>query len=264
MNAGNNLHKIADALGSDVGIYSISGFKVLSSGGKYWREWSAKSICFNFGDIYSYLKMKPGRKHQRLPYPHCYVEFDISSTGSRVGLLCHQKNPRYDINIAVFFLCGGVGFLGHALCENGTNNIVFTGIDRDQRKESVDNLKNSVFAALCGLDVLSCSNVKTIEHEPPVRLNKKRVKKGKLPLFSTHTLHFAPGSRSDSEEKFQLEGKRNPPRVHLRRGHIRTCSSGKVVWVQPCAVGNPAAGIVHKDYSIDPSGGEVDIEGDEE
>ncbi len=40
------------------------------------------------------------------------------------------------------------------------------------------------------------------------------------------------------------------PRLHLRRGHPRQYAPGKYCWVQPCVVGNKAAGMVHKDYAI--------------
>ena len=43
-------------------------------------------------------------------------------------------------------------------------------------------------------------------------------------------------------------GERNSPRVHARRGHIRRCKSGKIVYIKPQIVGEKRRGYVHKNY----------------
>lgn len=93
------------------------------------------------------------------------------------------------------------------------------------------------------LTAINCTNVRSERHEANARLQKKRAKKGKKPLFSYWTLQLEPtnGGRND------LGGTHASPRVHLRRGHPRRLASGKTVWVQPHVVGH-GPGIVHKDY----------------
>jgi hypothetical protein len=75
--------------------------------------------------------------------------------------------------------------------------------------------------------------------------NKRREAKGKPPLvYSWHTVIIEPpnGKRDTSG------GAHATPRQHERRGHWRTCSNGKRVWVRNCLVGDPARGFVSKDY----------------
>ena len=95
--------------------------------------------------------------------------------------------------------------------------------------------------------VLNCSNVIVIDSTENKLINRKRLKKGKLPLFTYKTLHIDTGERVENKGG---KGSHASPRVHLRRGHIRKITDGRTVWVQSCVVGNKKMGIVHKDYSV--------------
>lgn len=64
------------------------------------------------------------------------------------------------------------------------------------------------------------------------------------PLFSYWTLHL---THTDGTPR-PMGGTHNSPRVHLRRGHPRQYAPGRWTRVQPCAVGSPSRGMVHKDY----------------
>jgi hypothetical protein len=98
------------------------------------------------------------------------------------------------------------------------------------------------------LSALNCININRIEHKPSEKLQKARAKRGKQPLFSYWTLEIdLPKSRAAGED---YGGTHASPRVHLRRGHPRKYAPGKYCWVQPHVVGNKAAGMVHKDYSV--------------
>jgi hypothetical protein len=97
------------------------------------------------------------------------------------------------------------------------------------------------------LSALNCTNIKRVEHRPDAKLQKARAKRGKQPLFSYWTLELDL-SRAESSES--LGGTHASPRLHLRRGHPRQYAPGKFTWVQPCAVGNKKAGMVHKDYAV--------------
>jgi hypothetical protein len=68
----------------------------------------------------------------------------------------------------------------------------------------------------------------------PVALNKSRVKKGKLPIPTTHIVRIDPrvlgaGGGSGS-------GHHASPRPHYRRGHIRRLDEGRTTWVKACIV----------------------------
>ena len=58
-----------------------------------------------------------------------------------------------------------------------------------------------------------------------------------------------------------LEGTRHRPRLHMRRGHLRTQRHGrgrkktKVIWIQPCLVGHEEDGRIHHEYEVDEETG---------
>lgn len=96
------------------------------------------------------------------------------------------------------------------------------------------------------LAVLNCVNVKTETVEAPERLNKKRERNGKLPIYSYKTLVLRPPAARRADGG----GTHESPRVHLRRGHIKRRKTGNFWW-QPCVVGDPRRGVVMKDYRAD-------------
>lgn len=106
-----------------------------------------------------------------------------------------------------------------------------------------------IMAVRCFLSALHCTNVKRQEHTPDAALQRARSKRGKAPLFSYWTLQL----NGKSERGDDQGGTHASPRVHLRRGHPRQFAPGKWTWVQAHAVGNKAAGMVHKDYRAGPA-----------
>jgi len=70
----------------------------------------------------------------------------------------------------------------------------------------------------------------------PVALNKKRIKKGKLPIKEIHEIIIRVGSNV-----MRADGTSSEPgstkRMHWRRGHIRRLASGEITNVRPCLVG---------------------------
>jgi hypothetical protein len=82
---------------------------------------------------------------------------------------------------------------------------------------------------------------------PPERLNRKRLKRGKVPLFTYKVLTI--GKKKRKSQK--LGGTHASPRSHLRRGYYRTSRNGVRHWVQPCMVKGETDGFVHKDYKVE-------------
>lgn len=76
--------------------------------------------------------------------------------------------------------------------------------------------------------------------------NRKRMMKGKRPLFVWHTVTIGPRP----EPQGSKGGTHASPRLHERRGHWRNMPSGKRVWVRDCKVGDASRGVVFKDYKI--------------
>lgn len=96
------------------------------------------------------------------------------------------------------------------------------------------------------LQVLNCVNVSTKVIDAPKFLNKKRLAKGKLPIYEYKTLVLRP----NATQRLDGGGTHDSPRVHLRRGHIKHRKTGDFWW-QPCVVGDPKRGVVMKDYRAD-------------
>lgn len=95
---------------------------------------------------------------------------------------------------------------------------------------------------------ISCTNTRLVESHPSEKLNKKKIKSGKCPVFSYKTLVL---SMSSVDKNSNGNGSSHQsPRVHLRRGHIRRLNSGKMTWVQACVVGDKCRGVVMKDYQL--------------
>ena len=108
-----------------------------------------------------------------------------------------------------------------------------------------------MFNCICriqrAVEVFSCCNVTTIEHQPPKFINAKRISKGKVPFFSYRTLHIT-GDTADKSEP--SGGTHASPRLHLRRGHIRKLADGRRLWVRSTLVGDKSKGFVSKEYAV--------------
>jgi len=96
--------------------------------------------------------------------------------------------------------------------------------------------------------ILNCTNVDSNVTLPDAALNKKRIKNGKLPLFEYRTLTIR--HRNPTTGGVELEGDRNSPRLHLRRGHIRRHPTAGNIWVRNCVVGDQSIGVIKKDYKV--------------
>lgn len=102
--------------------------------------------------------------------------------------------------------------------------------------------------------LLNCKNVTTEQCIPSEKLNKKRIKNNKHPLFSYHLLVLKPTTQYEKSIPQHLWENR----VHLCRGHFKTYTEenklfGRLTgryWWQPQARGNKKLGVVMKDYVV--------------
>lgn len=78
-------------------------------------------------------------------------------------------------------------------------------------------------------------------------INRKRKAKGKPAIsFDWHTVEIGPKAVKNAPQG----GTHASPRLHDRRGHWRTCRTGRKAWVKPCKVGDASRGVVFKDYRV--------------
>lgn len=112
--------------------------------------------------------------------------------------------------------------------------------------------------AISALMLLNCKNVATEQVAPPIKLNKNRQRRGKLPIFDYHILKVIAGKGTSGGS---CQGDGTSPRVHLCRGHFKRYTDDKpllgkhtgLYWWQPHVRGSKEAGVVHKDYSVEVS-----------
>jgi hypothetical protein len=135
-----------------------------------------------------------------------------------------------------------------------TNNVEISPLETEYRDlfqaEVPDGMpdKMMVVAAMrvfSFLAVLGLKNTREVEVSAPVKVNRKRGKSGKRPLYSYHVLNVA-GENWDSHYE---TGSGPGYRSHLRRGHIRRLES-ETVWVRATYVHGKVAGFVDKDYDL--------------
>lgn len=124
---------------------------------------------------------------------------------------------------------------------------------QDYEDKEIDHILRGPLQFLeMALRLFSCSNVGIAYTDPPEKLQKKRAKGGKKPLFRYHTLILKPvGKRQKS---LAAQGLWNQA-ISTTKGHDRHCPPpglfGKypgTFWIQPYTRGKKKEGIVHKEY----------------
>jgi hypothetical protein len=105
------------------------------------------------------------------------------------------------------------------------------------------------------LKLLDSKNISTVNNLPPEKLNKKRIKSGKQPLFTYKTLIIKPTGKMQEAQAAQGLWDN---RIHLCRGHFKEYTKerplfGRITgrfWWQPSVRGNKEKGVVMKDYVV--------------
>lgn len=214
-----------------------------------------QSICFDIGELFaSSEKIKPIRELIKLPFNSCFFQMYISGEIRKetIGVIVAQAaNETIDFFVFIrpngFWLAEAAGTID---ISNNDFSISYSGPD-------IYSL--IIYEVTKYISAMNCSNIIKVEHKPDERIQKKRAKKGKPPLFSYWTLELSlPSERTEGPHH---GGTHASPRLHLRRGHARQYAPGKYTWVQPCTVGNKKLGMVHKDYAVTIAQGEIPAKG---
>lgn len=92
---------------------------------------------------------------------------------------------------------------------------------------------------------LACKNVRVQRQDAPEKLNRARVKVGKLPLPDHHILILG----DDGPGGGEAFGSGASRRSHLRRGHIRRLGEGRITWVNQTMV-HGRGGFAAKTYKM--------------
>jgi hypothetical protein len=129
----------------------------------------------------------------------------------------------------------------------------------EETKNHLEYLLFSVGSTTClVLNLLSCKNIATKVVKPPKRLNERRLKRHRLPLYDYRVLQIAPTKQISPRGETLPSQNLWENRVHLCRGHFKTYDKdsplfGRLTgrfWWQPQVRGNARKGIIHKDYQV--------------
>lgn len=242
-------------------------------------EWLRSSQKFYFGDIRGIpvLSGKDWTNFPNLPFRECSFQFDVTSEAADYGALnavlpCESwivlakedgrlvtfsvwhrlKLP--DISMRARWISAGRWILNRDSSErDGVVDVAQWSefeFDKDFIRRACEQGLEKADAAIgvlaSALTVMNtCTNLATETVEAPAALNKKRVRNGKLPIYSYKVLVIKRGAQS-----VRLGGSASSPRVHLVRGHIKRRKTGNFWW-QPFARGDKSKGVVMKDYRAD-------------
>lgn len=211
-------------------------------------------------DLRAFAKASPGTIY-KLPAP--IVSFQVQEHGNTHIFLAEERD---DVTFFYFFsktMLTGAWVRSKAVVGIDDQGAVFIAPDGENMVVANDYIRdymgtpaaskwyctasNSIMRAV---EVLSCSNVELVQHQPPKFINKKRAAKGKVPFLSWHTIQIkcdaSPGGSADEG------GTHASPRLHFRRGHIRKLPNGSRTWVRACMVGDKALGFSGHDYVASP------------
>lgn len=131
-----------------------------------------------------------------------------------------------------------------------------TCCNRDITEQIAADLLQSNAIMITTLKLLNCKNVVSETIKPDKALNKKRHKKGKLPVYEYKILKVeVPGTKKNGVANGSGD---RMSRVHLCRGHFKEYTKEKplfgrhvgLYWWQPYARGNKDMGIIDKDYAV--------------
>ncbi|MCK4821801.1 hypothetical protein KA005_38910, partial [bacterium] len=132
----------------------------------------------------------------------------------------------------------------------GMFNVLVDQIGKQEAmRHTVHDIADEITTMLELCEALACSNVTTDTTQTEnKKVNIKRVKKGKLPLYETKVLSI---EVPQTHERTGIGTQdRRSPRQHLRRGHIRILQSGSRIWINSCVVGDKEKGRIDKEYRV--------------
>ena len=105
--------------------------------------------------------------------------------------------------------------------------------------------------------LLNCVNIIRVLHKIEGKLQKSRIKRGKLPLHSYYTLQIKGHSIKYENTLSKIDSQWNN-RIHLCRGHFKKYTVEKPLfgkftglwWWEPAVRGRNKEGVVYKDYEL--------------
>ena len=153
------------------------------------------------------------------------------------------------------------------IIEEGNENISWytwgdsAPLENDEIESKIhDEVNIDLATSRLYLDVLNCQNIVTKDVIPPEKLNRKRIRNGKLPLYTYKILEVVKGKPKSKNAGSVPWDYQSPAsvRFHLCRGHFKTFTPDKPLfgkysgtfWWNPQSRGNKELGEIEKDYDV--------------
>jgi hypothetical protein len=159
---------------------------------------------------------------------------------------------------AMFFPRGG-NTQFFKMKHDGVISILPLGLDSYQffpkNEQHVRAMRDVADEAMSVIHLLTALCLDKGRHEvlpAPVKLNKKRAKKGRVPMYEYKILDIVADVLHTPQpaDKPHQGGTHASPRMHKRRGHVRRLHSGRTTWVRNAIIGKPGSGTVEKEYAV--------------
>lgn len=177
----------------------------------------------------------------RLPYDDAVFEFRISSARCCLIVDTDAGSPRgaaLYVETKAGWALASLALFEHGIWTDAGHNAVGRPIF-DLCAKQVRAIAISLEAEVAVTEIVRA----------PAKLNAKRERAGKLPLFDYHVIDLARRSRPSPLPDDVERSTHASPRLHFRRGHWRHFVGHKT-WINWMLVGNPDLGFVDKHYKL--------------
>lgn len=180
-----------------------------------------------------------------LPFEYCAAAIAVGEDKEVSPMLLRQVDPK-TVEVEYGADSSGMGKF-RVFVDGDTVHVMAVDApkfssDEEEREVGLDMI--TVCCYLCDIPTGVSAHTPTGN-----RSNAKRIRNGKKPLFTWTTVTIQPKRLANVNT---LGGTHASPRLHDRRGHWRTCKTGKRVWVRDCKVGSAVNGIGFHDYEVRP------------
>lgn len=217
-NEHSSLHRLGEAMRKFQVLDSLSGVKEIAYwGGQLSPDTKTFVVCHDWAKVLGEVEGE-----FTLPFEECAFEFKING---RVVIILAAQVP-------------GADPTGFAYYESKVGNWLRMKVDR--------GWWDQIRAACVMLDAEVATHTVT---RIATKMNEKRAKAGKTPMYDFHTIDLAKHHKTRAEP-----GPGNPTgkhvRLHFVRGHWRHFETGFKTWVKWHLRGDPDLGFIDKNYRL--------------
>ena len=194
-----------------------------------------------------------------LPWDNVWFESVIDGRASVIFAQTNRENHTNEFNVFTghkkpIYIGTAISTIGLVKCKIHINSVF-----SDRQEDAIAFIRASITESLVACTFSHCKNVTYYERECPPKLQKKRIKKGKIPQ-ETYRILDIDGLQKQAKSESTKERGELQTALHICRGHFKTYSKEKPLmgkftgtyWWPMHKRGSAEYGTVHKDYKITP------------